>query len=99
MMSLRFGGTSIMTQLRQHLSWAAATAFLAFAAGAAFAADADDHTAYVRTDLISNLTTLAQPPDPALQNPWGVASAPGGPLWVSENHDGLSTLVHRRQRQ
>jgi uncharacterized protein (TIGR03118 family) len=30
--------------------------------------------------------------DPNLQNSWGVANAPGGPLWVSDNNDGLSTL-------
>jgi uncharacterized protein (TIGR03118 family) len=47
---------------------------------------------YVRTDLVSNLQKLVQPADPNLQNSWGVANAPGGPLWVSDNNDGLSTL-------
>jgi len=47
---------------------------------------------YVRTDLVSDLQNLAQPADPNLQNAWGVASAPGGALWVSDNNDGLSTL-------
>jgi uncharacterized protein (TIGR03118 family) len=50
------------------------------------------NTVYVQTDLVSNLQALAQPADPNLQNPWGVANAPGKPLWVSDNHDGLSTL-------
>jgi uncharacterized protein (TIGR03118 family) len=49
-------------------------------------------TAYIRTDLVSNTQNLAQPLDPNLQNAWGVANAPGGPLWVSDNNDGLSTL-------
>jgi uncharacterized protein (TIGR03118 family) len=56
------------------------------------AADGDDRTAYIRTDLVSNTQVLSQPPDPNLQNAWGVANAPGGPLWVSDNNDGLSTL-------
>jgi uncharacterized protein (TIGR03118 family) len=41
---------------------------------------------------VSDLQNLAQPADPNLQNAWGVANAPGGPLWVSDNNDGLSTL-------
>jgi len=47
---------------------------------------------YLRTDLVSDLQNLAQPADPNLQNAWGVANSPGGPLWVSDNNDGLSTL-------
>jgi len=70
----------------------AATTGLVLAAGSALAADEDDRTAYVRTDLVSNLQNLVQPKDPDLQNAWGVANAPGGPLWVSDNNDGLSTL-------
>ena len=81
-----------MAEFRRHVFCGAATAFLALAAGSAFAADADDRTAYIRTDLVSNLLTLAQPPDSNLQNPWGVANIPGGPLWVSDNNSGVSTL-------
>jgi uncharacterized protein (TIGR03118 family) len=51
-----------------------------------------DHTAYIQTNLVSNLPNVAQTLDPNLQNSWGVANAPGGPLWVSDNNDGLSTL-------
>jgi uncharacterized protein (TIGR03118 family) len=81
-----------MAGLRQDLFFAAATGFLALASGSAFAADADDRTAYIRTDLLSNVQNLVQPKDLSLQNAWGVANAPGGPLWVSDNGDGLSTL-------
>jgi uncharacterized protein (TIGR03118 family) len=81
-----------MAELYRHMSVAAATALLAVAAGSSFAENADDHTAYVRTDLVSNTQVLAQPPDGNLQNAWGVANAPGGALWVSDNNDGLSTL-------
>lgn len=81
-----------MRALRQRLSFAAATGILVFVAGSAFPANADDRTAYVRTDLVSNLQNLVQPKDPNLQNAWGVANSPGGPLWVSDNNDGLATL-------
>ena len=72
-------------------------AFLAIATGlpllAAAPARADDQqTVYVRTDLVSNTQNLVQPKDPNLQNAWGVANSPGGPLWVADNGDGLSTL-------
>jgi uncharacterized protein (TIGR03118 family) len=51
-----------------------------------------DQTAYIQTNLVSNLPNVAQTLDPNLQNSWGVANFPGGPLWVSDNNDGLSTL-------
>jgi uncharacterized protein (TIGR03118 family) len=78
--------------LPQRLFFAAATGVLVLASAPGRAGDADDRTAYIRTDLVSNTKTLAQPADPNLQNAWGVASSPGGPLWVSDNNDGLSTL-------
>jgi hypothetical protein len=61
----------------------AATAGL-LAAGSALAGDSDDPTAYIRTDLVSNVQNLVQPMDPNLQNAWGVANAPFSPLWVSD---------------
>ena len=78
-----------MKDFRQHLFLAAATGFVVLAAGTALA---DGRTVYLRTDLVSNLKNLVQPADPNLQNAWGVASAPGGPLWVSDNNDGLATV-------
>jgi uncharacterized protein (TIGR03118 family) len=81
-----------MNAFRQRPFFAAAAGFVTLAAASALAADADDRTAYIRTDLVSNTQNLVQPADPNLQNAWGVASAPGGPLWVSDNNDGLSTL-------
>lgn len=82
-----------MTESSQRLFFAAATGLLALAAGSAFVAAADDDlTAYIRTDLVSNVQNLAQPADPNLQNAWGVANAPNSPLWVSDNNDGFSTL-------
>jgi uncharacterized protein (TIGR03118 family) len=56
------------------------------------AARADDgFGTYVQTNLVSNLPGTVTT-DPNLQNAWGVANAPGGPLWVSDNNSGLATL-------
>jgi uncharacterized protein (TIGR03118 family) len=80
-----------MSERRQRLISAAATGLLLIAAAPA-SADGYQTTAYIRTDLVSNLKNLVQPADPNLQNAWGVASTPGGALWVADNNDGLSTL-------
>lgn len=79
-----------MIKRRQGLFSAAAMPLLLAAAAPVFAGD--DSTAYIRTDLVSNLQNLVQPADPNLQNAWGVANSPGGPLWVADNNDGLSTI-------
>jgi uncharacterized protein (TIGR03118 family) len=76
-----------MNKYHHRMIVAAGSGFLALAAGSSYAA-----TVYTRTDLVSNLQSLVQPPDPNLQNSWGVANSPGGPLWVSDNNDGLATL-------
>jgi uncharacterized protein (TIGR03118 family) len=54
--------------------------------------DADDLDAYQQTNLVSNVAGQAPTTDPSLRNAWGVASPPGGPLWISDNGTGLSTL-------
>ena len=81
-----------MSKFRKHLVLAAASGLLALAAGRVLALDADDRTAYIRTDLVSNVQNLVQPMDKNLQNAWGVANAPNSPLWVSDNNAGLATL-------
>lgn len=77
-----------MTGFPRYMLFAFATGLPLIATGSADAAD----TVYLRTDLVSNVQNLVQPADPDLQNAWGVANAPGGALWVSDNNDGLSTL-------
>lgn len=47
---------------------------------------------YSLTYLVSNLSGKASHTDPLLQNAWGVAYAPGGAFWVSDEADGWSTL-------
>jgi len=47
---------------------------------------------YVQTNLVSNIPGLAAITDPHLKNPWGMAVAPSGPIWVSDNAEGVATL-------
>ncbi len=43
-------------------------------------------------NLISDQPGVAPTTDSDLVNAWGLASAPGGPLWVANNHTGTSTV-------
>jgi uncharacterized protein (TIGR03118 family) len=54
--------------------------------------DADELSAYQQTNLVSNIAGLAPTTDPNLLNPWGIAWAPGGALWASDNNGSVSTL-------
>lgn len=47
---------------------------------------------YAVSYLDSNLTGKAKHLDALLQNPWGIAYAPGGAFWVADEKDGWSTL-------
>jgi uncharacterized protein (TIGR03118 family) len=50
---------------------------------------------FTDTALVSNSSTVvatAKTIDANLQNPWGVAVAPGSPFWISDNNSNLSTL-------
>ena len=50
---------------------------------------------FTDTALVSNSSTVvatALTIDANLQNPWGVAVAPGSPFWISDNNSNLSTL-------
>jgi uncharacterized protein (TIGR03118 family) len=64
---------------------AACVAFLA----SAWRAEA---TSFLQTNLVSNLSGLAQSQDPALQNPWGIALSSTSPFWVSDQAAGVATL-------
>jgi uncharacterized protein (TIGR03118 family) len=46
----------------------------------------------VQTNLVSDIPGLAAHTDPNLKNPWGTAVGPGTPIWVSDNHAGVTTL-------
>jgi uncharacterized protein (TIGR03118 family) len=53
---------------------------------------ADAVTAFSQTDLVSNGTVMAATTDADLINPWGLALAPTGPMWVANNGTQTSTL-------
>ncbi len=47
---------------------------------------------YTQTNLTANQSGVATYTDPLLLNPWGLAYAPSGPFWVSDEDSGWSTL-------
>jgi uncharacterized protein (TIGR03118 family) len=47
---------------------------------------------FVQTNLVSDIPGLARVTDPNLKNPWGTSTAPGLPIWVSDNNAGVTTL-------
>src|SRR5271167_2448296 len=49
---------------------------------------------YEQENLVSDITGLAKFTDKNLLNPWGLVNPPGGPLWVSDNNAGVSTLYN-----
>jgi hypothetical protein len=69
-----------------------ATALLGTVIWAATPASAG--TGYTQTNLVSDLPAVANITDPNLQNPWGIASAPTSPIWVSDNRTGVATLYN-----
>jgi len=44
------------------------------------------------TALTSNGVIAAAHNDPNLQNPWGLAAAPGGPFWIADNNSNKATV-------
>lgn len=48
---------------------------------------------YQQVNLVSDVAGYdAARIDPSLVNAWGIAVAPSGPLWISANHTGVSTI-------
>src|SRR5262249_32105668 len=86
--------------MRKHLVITAAAGAAALLGGAiviCIASAGDDdrgerQSAYEQTNLVSNrLDVRAKVTDRNVQNPWGLAAAPGGPLWVANNGSSTST--------
>src|SRR5690242_3529255 len=48
--------------------------------------------AYQQANLVSDIPGLAAHTDPNLRNSWGTSTGPGLPIWVSDNHTGVTTL-------
>jgi len=49
---------------------------------------------YRVTNLVSNQAGLAKHQDASLVNAWGIAFAPTGPFWISDEGTGLSTVYN-----
>jgi len=43
-------------------------------------------------NLVSDIAGVARRTDPDLVNPWGIALAPNGRVWVADNHTGVATV-------
>jgi uncharacterized protein (TIGR03118 family) len=73
-------------------AFAAPIAFSGAARPAAAHADGIVSRSYAQTNLVSDIPGLAAHTDPNLKNPWGTSVGPGSPIWVSDNHAGVTTL-------
>jgi uncharacterized protein (TIGR03118 family) len=90
-----------MKRIRLVIAIASLAAVLAATAllGTTRTASADNGIAgrsYVQTNLVSDIPGLAAHTDPNLRNPWGTSVGPGSPIWVSDNHAGVTTLYDGR---
>lgn len=63
------------------------------AAAAVFSAASRAHAqGYIVHPFVSDVPKDAPRTDPNLVNAWGIASSPTGPLWISDNGTGVSTV-------
>jgi uncharacterized protein (TIGR03118 family) len=49
-------------------------------------------TPYMQTNLVANVSGVANHTDTQLSNPWGISFLPGNPFWIANNNGGTSTL-------
>jgi uncharacterized protein (TIGR03118 family) len=69
---------------------------LLFVAAVMFTAASARADTYSWTNFQSDIAGVAQHVDPNLVNPWGMAvPSPTGPIWVSDNGTGVSTLYNQ----
>ncbi|HEY3777655.1 MAG TPA: TIGR03118 family protein [Rhizomicrobium sp.] len=61
-------------------------------AGGATGKSPAGQTLFKITKLVSDQAGKAKNQDPNLVNAWGMSQLPGGPVWVSDNGTGLSTV-------
>jgi uncharacterized protein (TIGR03118 family) len=67
--------------------------FLSAMAALAFVSQAPLAKAgFVQTNLVSNISGLANNLDPNLKDPWGMSFSGSSPIWVSDRAAGVSTL-------
>ena len=77
----------MQSSVRRVLTLAVCCGLVLMLSGAAVA-----QTSYALTYLVSNISGKATHTDALLRNPWGMAFAPGGAFWVSDEANGWSTL-------
>ena len=58
-----------------------------------FLVAASHGTSYHTTNLLSDGFVAAPNVNPNLQNPWGIAASPTGPIWISDNGTGFTSVV------
>jgi uncharacterized protein (TIGR03118 family) len=58
-----------------------------------FLAAASHGPSYRQTNLLSDGFVAAPNVNPNLQNPWGIAASPTGPIWIADNGTGLTSVV------
>jgi uncharacterized protein (TIGR03118 family) len=51
-------------------------------------------TAFLQTNLVSDLPGVANILDPNLVNPWGISESSTSAFWISDNNSGVSTLYN-----
>jgi uncharacterized protein (TIGR03118 family) len=51
-------------------------------------------TAFLQTNLVSDIPGMANVSDGHLVNPWGLSASNGSAMWVSDNNGGVSTLYN-----
>ena len=70
-------------------------AFLIFYSGILVSLSAQPRTdVYIQHNLVSDLPAHAEIRDSNLVNPWGIATGPSTPFWISDNGTGVSTLYN-----
>jgi uncharacterized protein (TIGR03118 family) len=47
---------------------------------------------YVQHNLVSDIPGMADRTDPNVVNPWGIVAGPTTPLWIADNHTGVSSV-------
>ena len=83
-----------MHQRKTKRSALLAAGLLAIAMRTGIARADNSHSKYSVTNLVSDVTVTppATTPDASLQNAWGIAYLPGGPIWINANGSGTSRL-------
>jgi uncharacterized protein (TIGR03118 family) len=73
-------------------SWLRKLLLASVAAGALAAGTAPARAAYIQTNLVSDITGVAEITDPLLVNPWGVSESATSPFWISDQGRSDTTL-------